>query len=229
MHSHPEISSDLLTVLAKKFSVLGRLANYLDSSEDKELIKERENRMGAAKVYEYIIAYILKGKVAHGVGYDIHESEIIKNKKIEVKTTMKSFFRKDGKLRKSSIIITNKFKPNNKIDLKSDIFIITSLQDRMTFILDSKMMEPHIKVSGSQLLFGVPNLYDCDSAIIDWSSPAGIMSKECYHELYAESNKLDPEKNIKKILDRDIYGVTLEDILEKAKELLKLIKEYVKK
>lgn len=221
------ITVGTLNELSAKFNIFTSLAKYLDNSEDKDLIKKRENRMNAAKVYEHIIAYILGGKVAEGVGYDIYGSEWFPDKKIEVKSTIDTFYCKDGTPRKSKIIVTNKFKPNNKIDLKSDIFIINSLGSRQSLIVNSNDIAPIIKISGAKLMITIDDIFKCNPAIIDWPDYRA-MTKTCYRNLYAESVKLDNEKNIKEILDTGINGVSLSDIKAKFLELVELITEYVK-
>lgn len=183
-----------------KSVVFGGMANYLTIDTDGDLVKERENRMGMAKVFEYLTAIAVNGTVANKVGYDI----IVGNTKVEVKSTWDKFLRKNGEFKSKNIIITNKFGINNIIDVKSDIFMFHSLYDKLTVIADAKDIEKYITVSGRQLLFNIQNINNCKHTIIKWNT-GYTMSRKCFREIYKEANALVTNiDHIKNTVEKDI-------------------------
>lgn len=180
-------------------TVFGGMANYLAADTDGELVKERENRMGMAKVFEYLTALAINGTVVNKVGYDVTVDDM----KVEVKATWDRFLRKNGKFKSKNIIITNKFGINNIIDIKSDLFMFHSLYDKLTIVADAKDIEKYIVVSGRQLIFNIQNIDKCRHNVIKWNT-GYTMSRKCFRDLYKESNALVTDINqIKEIIEKD--------------------------
>lgn len=169
-------------IKSEYFNIYSAFVNCLEQNKAfSSACKTRENAFIVAKLKEYFIATIVKGDVAFEVGCDIINSKLLPNKKIEVKSSGNSIQPKrktDYLFRANNVLITSKFKEDNSIDLKSDLFVFNFEGDKTSIIAKSKDVGRYITSAGCKLIFNTKYLENIKIKQIKWEE-SDAMSINC--------------------------------------------------